>query len=168
MLSTCHMPSPTSALPLLLLALAAARPAAALTPDARWISLEPGLSARQGGLQPSLALAAGWWLEGEVDLVTRVATGAAPRTPGRATAAEVTPSVGLEWGPDLGPWGPSLALAAGLRLGAQAGARACGRLEAGLLRALGRDLAGGVLLGLAWTEGEGVAPQLALRLRLGF
>ena len=153
---------------LLLLTALAASPAEALPPAARWISLEPGLSARQGGAQPSLALAAGWWLEGEVDLVARVASGAAPRTPGRAAAAEVTPSLGLAWAPDLGPWGPSLALAAGLRLGARSGARACAGLEAGLVRSLGPDLAAGLVVGGAWTEGEGAAPWLALRLRLGF
>ncbi|MBK9517459.1 MAG: hypothetical protein IPO09_08920 [Anaeromyxobacter sp.] len=163
------MPSSTWRLaPLLLVLLAAAPSAARASPSARWLALEPGLALPDGGARPGLALAAGWWLEGEVDVVTRLAFEAAPRTTGRPAAAEVTPACGLRWAPDLGAWRPALGLVGGVRLGAAAGARATGLLELGLERALAADLTAGLALGLGWTEGAGVAPRAALALRLGF
>jgi hypothetical protein len=150
---------------LLALLLAAAPPPAVAQPSNRSLALEGALGAH--GRQ-AFALAAGTWLDGDVEAVARLRLEVAPRTPVRAAAWATAPSLGLRWAPDAGEWRPAAGLEVGARWAPDGRAAMTGGLRAGLEWLAARDvaLAGGV--GLRWTAGEGAAAEAALGLTLYF
>jgi hypothetical protein len=75
------------------------------------ISVESGISAPLGpgpGAHAPLAVAAAFWLEGDVDVVARVAFGAARETTDRGTAGWISGTAGLRWSLAPGPLRPQL------------------------------------------------------------
>jgi len=81
--------------------LLAAAPARAQLSN-RFLRVEAGVLAPLDGAgdpTPSLAVAAGLWLGGDLDLVARVAWASRSRTPGREADGALLPSVGLRWCP---------------------------------------------------------------------
>jgi len=161
-------PTPTStpALGLLLALILSPPTAAAALPSNRSIALETALD-RAGS--PALTLAAGCWLEGEVEAVARLTLGSAPRSAGRGATGAVTPEAGLRWTPDPGRWRPALAVALGVRLPTVGRATtATGLLQGGLERQLGGGWAATAAVGLRLRAAERAAWEAALGVRLGF
>jgi hypothetical protein len=106
------------------------------------------------------------WLDGTLDLVVRVTTGAGARTGDRGAARWWAGTAGLRWSLAPGPVRPQLGLEAGWSVGADGGSRAAVGATAGLEWFLVRDLAlrGGAALrgdvGGAWRAEVGVAGAL--------
>jgi hypothetical protein len=138
-----------------------AAPAAALTPN-RWLSLEAALSPSAGSPGGAVSLAAGAWLDGELEGLARVGLAAEPRTAGRAAVLLVAPTAGLRWAPEMGRWRPTAGVEAGVRVGPGGRTAVTGVLRGGGELLLGREL--GVAAGLAWrwTAGERAALEPAL------
>lgn len=131
--------------------LSAAQPALAQV-SPRAISVESGLSAplgRGAGAHAPIALCAALWLEGSVDVVLRLATGVAPRTPSAGEAEWLSGTAGLRWSLAPGPLRPQLFAELGWAQAGVAGrARAVGGAGAGLEWFLARDVALGVAAAL--------------------
>lgn len=109
--------------PSLLLFFSAGPARAQLAP--RSIALEAGLSAPAGGgpgADLPAALAASFWLDGDLDAVFRLAGGSAPRTDGRAADRWWAGTVGLRWSLAPGPVRPQLFAELGWARTAGAGA----------------------------------------------
>jgi len=145
--------------------LQAAAPAAALTPN-RSLSLRGGLDLP--GAAPAAALAAGCWLDGELEAVAGLSLRAARRPEVRAAAAVLSPSIGLRWAPDAGRWRPTAVAELGvqLRFAGRAAAAASARLGVEWLTARDAGLSAG--LGLRWAEGRGTAAEAVLEATLYF
>ncbi|BDG06788.1 hypothetical protein [Anaeromyxobacter oryzae] len=97
-----------------LLALAAAPARAQLS--TRMIALESGASTPLGsgpGAHAPAAVAAALWLDGDLDLVLRLALGTAPRTSGRPAAGWMAGTAALRWSLAPGPLRPQLLVEAG-------------------------------------------------------
>lgn len=97
-----------------LLALAAQPASAQLS--TRAIALESGVSAPLGAgaaAHAPVAVAAGFWLEGDLELVLRLSFGTAPRTPDRAAVGWVAGTAGLRWSFAPGPLRPQAFIEAG-------------------------------------------------------
>ncbi len=142
--------------------------AAALTAN-RSLALETALAARSGPEAAAVTLAAGCWLEGEVEAVARLTLGAAPASTGRGATGAVTPEAGLRWAPDEGHWRPTLALALGVRLPVAGRATApTALLQGGLEWLVEPGWALGATAGVRWLAGEGAAGEAALGVRLYF
>lgn len=149
---------------ILLLLLAPTRPRAEVANHA--VALE--VAGARGG-RAAVALEASAWLDGDLHALARLARWSAPRPEVRGSAAVLAPEVGLRWAPDLGRWGPEVALLAGLRLPATGqGGAATGALRAGLARGLGGGWAVGAALGLRLQERERAALEAALGVRRAF
>lgn len=150
------------------LLLVAPVPAAAV-PANRSLALEVAGPPRSGAGAPAVALAAGCWLEWELEVLARLGLGSAPATSGRGAAGAAWTEAGLRWRADEGRWRPALELGAGVRL---PGARRATAATALLQGALERQLAPGWALtaaaGLRWVAGEGAAGQAALGVRRYF
>jgi hypothetical protein len=135
---------------------ALAVPAAAqVAPHA--VSLEAGPSFALSGPRARavpVALSAARWLEGDVDVVLRVAQATAARTEGRPAAGWYAGTIGLRWSLRPGPVRPQLLVEAGWARGRGPGAGA-GRLALG---------AGG---GLEWFLARDVAAIATCALRRG-
>lgn len=141
---------------------------AALTAN-RSIALEAAVASRPGPQAASLTLAAGSWLDGEVEAVARLTLGAAVEPGGRGATGAVTPAAGLRWAPDQGRWRPTLAVALGVRLPVAGRATAVATLlQAGLERLLEPGWALGLTVGVRWLAGEGAAGEAALEVRRYF
>jgi len=98
---------------LLLLALAAPARAQVAT---REITVETGISAPVGrgdGAAAPLALAAALWLEGDLDLVLRLAGRSASRTGERPAVVRVSGTAGLRWSFAPSPLRPQVFVEAG-------------------------------------------------------
>lgn len=137
-----------------LLSLLPAAPAAAQPPN-RSISLQASAAADRGGAGPGLSLAAGAWLEGDLDATARLAWRSAPRPGGRAAALALA---GLRWAPDVGRWRPVLSLEGGAAWRAGRGAAGAGAVRAGLEWLPSRDWSLTAGAGLAW-DGRAAAPE---------
>jgi hypothetical protein len=177
LLLPCHMTSTSTPTPTpagagtsavaLLLGLCLVLPAtAAALPGNRSIALE---TAVDGAGTAAATLAAGCWLEGEVEAVARLTVGSAPAPTGRGATGAVTPEAGLRWAPDVGRWRPVVALAAGVRLPVAGRATtATGLLLGGVERRLGPGWAVAATAGLRLRAAERAAWEAALGVRLDF
>lgn len=128
--------------------LSAAHPALAQV-SPRSISVESGVSAPMGrgaGAHAPIALCAALWLEGDVDVVLRLATGAAPRTPSAGEVEWFAGTAGLRWSLAPGPLRPQLFAELGW---AQAGGGDRARPVVGAGAALEWFLARDVALGVS-------------------
>jgi hypothetical protein len=166
---TTSTPPATSPLPLLAALLLSLPGGAAALDGNRSVALEAAMAGPDGGPGPALTLAAGCWLEWELEALALLRVGSAPRPEGRGTAGTVTPEVGLRWAPDQGRWRPVAAAAVGVRLPAAGRATAATLLlQGGVERGLGRGWAAVAALGVRWLAGERAAGEAALGLRRSF
>jgi hypothetical protein len=154
----------------LIILVALAFPVAAVAvPGNRSVALETVLAGQGGGGSPAFTLAAGCWLEWELEALARLTVGSAPRPEGRGAAGAVTPEVGLRWAPDQGRWKPVAAAAVGVRLPTAGRATAATLLlQGGVERGLGSGWAAVATAGVRWLAGERAAAEAALGVRLAF
>jgi hypothetical protein len=155
-------------LPLCAILLAAPLPSAALEAN-RSIALEATGDARPEGRAGAMTLAAGCWLEGEVEVQARLTVGSVPRPEGRGAAGAVTPEAALRWIPDAGSWRPLAGLGLGIRLPAAGRAAApTAILLGGLERHLAPGWALAATVGVRWVAGDGTGLEAGLGVRLYF
>jgi hypothetical protein len=108
------------------------------------LSVESGVSAPLGAgaaVHVPFALSAIVWLEGEVDGVLRLATGAAATTAGRAADLWTTGTVGLRWSLGVGGVRPLFFGEVGWAVGDGGGDRLAAGLGAGVQVLATRELA---------------------------
>jgi hypothetical protein len=144
----------TTRLVLAAAALAAASPAAAQLSN-RSIAVESGLYAPAGDAgspRAAVALAATAWLEGDLEVVARVAFAAAPQTAGRGPDRRVTGTAGLRVSLSPAP----LRAQAGLELGWARAATAAGPVD---------RLAFGADVGVEWFPARDLSASARAALR---
>jgi hypothetical protein len=163
---TSHVTSPVTSL---VVALAILPTTAVAVPLNRSVALETALAGQGGSGGAAFALAAGCWLEWELESLARLTVGSAPRPDGRAAAGAVTPEAGLRWAPDQGRWKPTAAVAVGVRLPTAGRATAATLLlQGGLEHGLGSGWAAVATAGVRWLAGAPAAGEAALGVRLAF
>jgi hypothetical protein len=126
----------------LALALALLAPPARAQLSNRVVSLEAGISPAGAGARPALALAAGAWIDGDVEGFARIAAGAVPRTGGRV-ADSVLGAAGLRLWLGNAPLRPFVAAELGWvrRLAWAGGDAVFAGAAAGIEAFVARDLA---------------------------
>jgi hypothetical protein len=159
-----------AALPLALLL--AAPPARAQLSN-RFVGVEAGVFAplsERGSAGLPIAVAAGFWLEGDLDLVARVAWASGGRTSGHGAASMLLPSVGVRWSVLPAPLRLQLLAEVGWvqRLGGEGGAAITGAAGFGLEAFVARDLGVGVRFALRATGGAGASAEGAAGVTLYF
>jgi hypothetical protein len=156
------------ALPLaLLLAPAAARGQL----SNRFVALEAGVFAplaEGGAAGVPVALTAGMWLEGDLDLFARLTWAAAARTTGRPSDSAILPEVGVRWSAIPAPLRLQLLAQVGWRQVLGGGGSLTGAAGIALEAFVARDLSVSVRFAVRETWGAGASAEGAAGATLYF